>query len=90
MATKRRIIGPVVIAALSIATALTALLVFTGPVYLIDPTDRCLRSAPQGMDESQAEVITSLDYLRGKLTCTWTNDSGTRKTSVIVPLYQRD
>ena len=74
------------------AVAVTALAVPGHGWYLSGTsTDRCLRAtAPVGTDETQAEVLTSADYVRGELICTWTNSSRAKTSTRVLPLYQRD
>jgi hypothetical protein len=77
-------------AALFLTVLVGGFAVFVSASFLArDISNRCLRmTPPEGTQQSQAEVTASPDYLRGRLTCQWSDLSRTRVTSESYPLYR--
>lgn len=74
--------------ALAVVLGLAGGAVVAGAYLGGDITQRCLRTEPpRGTDQSQARVSASADYLRGRLTCRWSNEGRSLVSSRDLPLY---
>lgn len=74
----------------SVAVTSVTLVVAFGYYLAGDTTQRCLDARrPAGADETQVEVVASVDYRRGHLTCSWIGAPPTKISTRVLPLYQR-
>lgn len=87
---RRALASPLVLAVVLGLVGSVGLAVVAGAFLDGDITQRCLRTEPpRGTDQSQASVSASADYLRGRLTCRWSNEGGSLVSSRDLPLYSR-